>query len=94
MRDVVCKEIDRNLIEFGSELGAGEFGAVFEGEIIYVLVTMPWHCHLSCCGNRNTYSAVPLSLPRLLFEPETQAQSGHQNASQMYEFINIVYVSI
>ncbi len=32
MRDVVGKEIDRSAIEFGSELGSGEFGSVFEGE--------------------------------------------------------------
>ena len=31
MRSVVGKEINRDDIEFGSELGSGEFGAVFEG---------------------------------------------------------------
>ena len=31
MRNTVGKEIDRNDLEFGKELGAGEFGAVFEG---------------------------------------------------------------
>ena len=31
MRSTVNKEIDRSKLEFGSELGAGEFGAVFEG---------------------------------------------------------------
>ena len=31
IRDTFNKEIPRELIEFGAELGAGEFGAVFEG---------------------------------------------------------------
>ena len=31
MRTVVCKEIPRDALTFGSELGSGEFGAVYEG---------------------------------------------------------------
>jgi len=31
MRQTVCKEIPRELLEFGAELGSGEFGAVVEG---------------------------------------------------------------
>ncbi len=38
MRSTVNKEIDRSKLEFGSELGQGEFGAVFEG---FYLVPLP-----------------------------------------------------
>jgi hypothetical protein len=33
LRNTVRKEIPRDTIEFGAELGAGEFGAVFEGTL-------------------------------------------------------------
>lgn len=33
MRQTVCKEIPRELLEFGAELGSGEFGAVVEGMV-------------------------------------------------------------
>jgi len=32
MRTTVNKEIPRDSLEFGAELGSGEFGSVFEGE--------------------------------------------------------------
>ena len=32
IRDTVRKEISRDSLEFGSELGSGEFGAVYRGE--------------------------------------------------------------
>ncbi len=46
MRDTVGKEINRDDLEFGKELGTGEFGAVFEGRLKQFLFTI--------CTNYNT----------------------------------------
>jgi serine/threonine protein kinase len=57
MRSTVNKEILRSLLEFGSELGAGEFGAVYEGFYIQpkpklkVAIKMLKNC-TSCCRLR------------------------------------------
>ena len=41
IRNTVNKEIPRDSLEFGAELGAGEFGAVYKGDSLYQI------CHLT-----------------------------------------------
>ena len=55
MRSTVNKELARDLLEFGAELGAGEFGAVYEGFYIRpnpklkVAIKMLKNCEFIVC---------------------------------------------
>ncbi len=91
MRDVVGKEIDRASIEFGSELGSGEFGSVFEGAALCwgascppVLVCLaqfplcPWP---PACGPRPPIAHT--CRPLLAASKCAARQGGDQDAAQV-----------
>ena len=49
MRNTVNKEIPRDSLEFGAELGAGEFGAVYKGNSMHACVRASLCACVCCC---------------------------------------------